>query len=158
MTYKEKITACSSEEIIANKLFLHLESHTELCIENYYYKSFQIDFAVISNYGYFIEYEIKTNLKDIKKDCAKVRKHIAINNGKYINKFVYVIPDHLVSESKRILLKQYGILSYDKNFNFIHVRDSKVFHKIIVEKIIILDILLKSYKKYKKLRKEINNV
>jgi len=157
MAYKEKITACTSEEIVANKLFIHLGSHAQFCIENYYYKGFQIDFAVINNYGYIIEYEIKTNLKDIKNDFKKVVKHSMINNGKFVNKFVYVIPYNLVNESINILPKQYGILSYDENFNLKNINNSKIFHKNEVNPVIIHDILLKSYKRYKKIRKEINN-
>lgn len=150
----DKNVAITSEEKIANKLFVKLISISQYCCNNCYYFGYQIDFIQISNYGYITEYEIKTNLKDFKKEEKKTVENISKTEyllyGNSVNKFIYVIPEFLVPDVINTISKKFGLISYNKNFDFKTIKSSDLLHKNISNYLALREYILeKTYKKYK---------
>lgn len=147
----DKSKSVTTEAEVAKRLFKYLSPTSKYFIDNYYYnKVFQCDFLQITTFGYSCEYEIKTNLSDLRKDFKKVSKHYNIKKGKMTNKFYYVIPDYIKLNDFDIINAKYGVITYDCNYLFKRIKEAKIIHKEKPSNHLIFDILRKIYLKYKK--------
>jgi hypothetical protein len=142
-----------TENDIIRKLYKLYFDRARYMVHNFYWFETQMDFVVISNFGYAIEFEIKTNLKDFRKDKNKLSggllKHDKMQNGLSVNGFYYVVPEGL--EDIVSIHKKYGIITYNESGDIKVLRMHKVLHKLLPSDRMILHILERSYSNYKKI-------
>lgn len=155
-----------TEDKIALSLYSHLVGNRrhDVILPNFFIGDYECDMIRFKEDGSIIEYEIKTSVKDFRKDFSKKRK------GKYKHKelaagllppsqFYFVVPSNLLkpedipSYAGLMYVSQYGAVSTIKRAPFLHKRkymDSMVKYKDLAIKLSFREIAWR--RKYEELK------
>ena len=141
-----KNIACCQEKDLYTGLYKFCYGSHSYSNHNYYYKGFQCDFFSVSSYGYSYDFEIKTNLKDLKKDFLKPKMK-KMYEGEISNYHFYVLPESVISESKPLINKLSGIIEYDTGFNLKKIKSARILHmRKFDDQLHLLNAINKRYK------------
>lgn len=127
---------------LANKIEMDLllyllESDYEIILPRHYLGMYECDVFGVTASNYTIEYEVKTSVTDFKKDFEKSngysKKHNSIQQGKRTNKFIFVVPEGMITVED--IPEGYGLIYVVKGryangrFNFKTIKYAKFLHK-----------------------------